>query len=212
MSLSYVKSADLSCIMPHSWSETGRPLSMSSVITISQPPVVPGDKANLEPSEGITFAPAPDSDEDIDDFSDSFEDPPAGSSNLSPATPRSSQLGDSDTKKDETRSDESGSGSGQTTNTGKHDEEKQKARVGSLEKLQGGCCNKGKEKDLTAQDAVAEEERKEREEEKEEEKDKLALHPVRIKPRLRSSRVPEAVIVLKEEKASWSLEKLPHPY
>jgi len=37
------------------WSETGRPLSMSSVITISQPPVVPGDKPDLETE--MTFAP-----------------------------------------------------------------------------------------------------------------------------------------------------------
>ncbi|KAL9711814.1 hypothetical protein Ac2012v2_004886 [Leucoagaricus gongylophorus] len=37
------------------WSETGRPLSMSSVITISQPPVVPGDKPDLEAE--MTFAP-----------------------------------------------------------------------------------------------------------------------------------------------------------
>lgn len=43
------------------WSETGRPPSMSSVITISQPPIVPGDKPDLEAE--MTFAPVdPDGD------------------------------------------------------------------------------------------------------------------------------------------------------
>ncbi|KAJ3571760.1 hypothetical protein NP233_g3537 [Leucocoprinus birnbaumii] len=50
------------------WSETGRPPSMSSVITISQPPVVPGDKPDLEAE--MTFAPMdPDNDQaDFDGF------------------------------------------------------------------------------------------------------------------------------------------------
>jgi hypothetical protein len=38
------------------WSETGRPPSMSSIITISQPPSVPGDKSMHEATE-MTFAP-----------------------------------------------------------------------------------------------------------------------------------------------------------
>lgn len=43
------------------WSETGRPPSMSSVITISQPPTVPGDRPEVEAE--MTFAPMdPDSD------------------------------------------------------------------------------------------------------------------------------------------------------
>lgn len=47
------------------WSETGRPPSMSSVITISQPPVVPGDKPDLEAE--MTFAPM-DTDNDHPEF------------------------------------------------------------------------------------------------------------------------------------------------
>jgi hypothetical protein len=180
---------------------------MSSVITISQPPVVPGDKTNLEPSERITFAPAPDSDEDIDDFEDSFEDAPAESpnSNPSPSTSRNSQSEGFNIEMVDARNDQSESGSGQTMKGGNDDVEKAKAkaRVGSLEKLQGGSSKGGKEKD-TGQDTAAETARKEREEEKEEEKDKLTLHPVRIKSRRRSSRVPEAIIVLKEERASLS--------
>jgi hypothetical protein len=39
------------------WSETGRPQSMSSVITISQPPSVPGDKSVAEVPTEMTFAP-----------------------------------------------------------------------------------------------------------------------------------------------------------
>ncbi|KAF8993696.1 hypothetical protein BDQ17DRAFT_1431548 [Cyathus striatus] len=50
------------------WSETGRPLSMSSVITISQPPSVPGEKSIQEVPIELTFAPMdPDADpEDMD--------------------------------------------------------------------------------------------------------------------------------------------------
>ncbi|KAK7472610.1 hypothetical protein VKT23_000723 [Stygiomarasmius scandens] len=39
------------------WAETGRPPSMSSVITISQPPSVPGDKKIHEAPTEMTFAP-----------------------------------------------------------------------------------------------------------------------------------------------------------
>ena len=38
------------------WTETGRPLSMSSVITISQPPIVPGDKIYPNVPTAMTFA------------------------------------------------------------------------------------------------------------------------------------------------------------
>ncbi|EGN99744.1 hypothetical protein SERLA73DRAFT_179921 [Serpula lacrymans var. lacrymans S7.3] len=40
-----------------SWLETGRPPSMSSVITISQPPSIPGDKRINEVATEMTFAP-----------------------------------------------------------------------------------------------------------------------------------------------------------
>jgi hypothetical protein len=58
------------------WAETGRPLSMSSVITISQPPIVPGDKKQLDAPTAMTFAPVdPDLDPDeLDiDISESSE-------------------------------------------------------------------------------------------------------------------------------------------
>ena len=51
------------------WAETGRPLSMSSVITISQPPTVPGDKIHPDAPTAMTFAPVdPDLDPDELDF------------------------------------------------------------------------------------------------------------------------------------------------
>ncbi|KAF8894144.1 hypothetical protein BD779DRAFT_1660891 [Infundibulicybe gibba] len=47
------------------WSETGRPPSMSSIITISQPPSIPGDRNNYEVPTEMTFAPMdPDMDPD----------------------------------------------------------------------------------------------------------------------------------------------------
>jgi hypothetical protein len=54
-----------------SWAETGRRHSMSSVITISQPPSIPGDRSISEVPTEMVFAPIdpePDS-EDIDDAS-----------------------------------------------------------------------------------------------------------------------------------------------
>jgi hypothetical protein len=58
------------------WAETGRPLSMSSVITISQPPIVPGDKTHPDAPTAMAFAPMdPDLDpEELDiDVSESSE-------------------------------------------------------------------------------------------------------------------------------------------
>lgn len=58
------------------WAETGRPLSMSSVITISQPPIVPGDKMHPDAPTAMAFAPMdPDLDpEELDiDVSESSE-------------------------------------------------------------------------------------------------------------------------------------------
>ena len=186
-----------------SWSETGRPLSMSSVITISQPPVVPGDKPNLEPLEGITFAPAPDSDEDADDFADPFEDAHANHVSMSLFASCSSQTESLNTPKVEARCDQSENDPGATVDNGDEDQARQKARVGSLEKLQGGWSSKkGKGKEVATQNAATEKEKKEREDEREEDKDKMALHPVKIRPRRTNSRVPEAIIVLKEEKVS----------
>jgi len=47
------------------WAETGRPPSMSSVITISQPPSNPGDKDKQE-TPAITFTPMDPESEDVD--------------------------------------------------------------------------------------------------------------------------------------------------
>jgi hypothetical protein len=184
---------------------------MSSVITISQPPVIPGDRPSVEPSEGITFAPAPDEDEDLDEFDDPFEDTPLIGNSASPTVSSSSHTesasmvwGTLQKRTKKKKSEISRTESGEEDEDEDEDNAKQKARVGSLEKLQGGLGGKaeGNEKEVTPQEAVDEKERKEREAEKEEEKDKLALHPVKIQPRRRNSRVPEAVIVLKEERVS----------
>src|ERR1700761_8508247 len=49
------------------WAETGRPQSMSSIITISQPPSNPGDRSNYEAPTEMIFAPM-DPDNDVEDF------------------------------------------------------------------------------------------------------------------------------------------------
>ncbi|KXN90649.1 hypothetical protein AN958_03889 [Leucoagaricus sp. SymC.cos] len=57
----YFSSPFFEAALSGNWAETGRPPSMSSVITIFQPPVVPGDRPDLEAE--MTFAPMdPDSD------------------------------------------------------------------------------------------------------------------------------------------------------
>ncbi|EJF65486.1 hypothetical protein BD309DRAFT_966596 [Dichomitus squalens] len=65
----YFASAFFQAALSGGWAETekesGRPQSVSSVITISQPPVVPGSKPDLETHSEITFAPMdPDMDPD----------------------------------------------------------------------------------------------------------------------------------------------------
>ncbi|KAJ7188363.1 hypothetical protein C8R46DRAFT_1183865 [Mycena filopes] len=60
------------------WAETGRPLSMSSIITISQPPSNPGDRSNHEAPTEMTFAPMDDpesSPDDTDSLRDAAESP-----------------------------------------------------------------------------------------------------------------------------------------
>ncbi|KAJ6475286.1 hypothetical protein C8R47DRAFT_1142916 [Mycena vitilis] len=54
------------------WAETGRPPSMSSIITISQPPSNPGDRSSREAPTELTFAPMdPDNNpEDVDILKD----------------------------------------------------------------------------------------------------------------------------------------------
>ena len=79
------------------WAETGRPLSMSSVITISQPPIVPGDKTHPDAPTAMAFAPMdPDMDpEELDiDVSESSEPEVAESSHSpTPADTHGTELG-----------------------------------------------------------------------------------------------------------------------
>ena len=49
------------------WAETGRPTSVSSVITISQPPTVPGDHTQSETE--MTFAPVDSADDFVNGMS-----------------------------------------------------------------------------------------------------------------------------------------------
>ncbi|KAF9807581.1 hypothetical protein IEO21_08141 [Rhodonia placenta] len=64
----YFASSFFKAALSGDWAETGRPRSMSSVITISQPPSVPGSRSKIEDSPELTFAPVdPDTEpEDID--------------------------------------------------------------------------------------------------------------------------------------------------
>jgi hypothetical protein len=90
------------------WAETGRPHSMSSVITISQPPTVPGNKDQPEVPTDLVFAPF----EDLSSGESDAEDPPQ-----------------SDVEKEP--SQDSGDSAESSIN-----EEKAKARDTSLAKLQ----------------------------------------------------------------------------
>lgn len=110
------------------WAETGRPASMSSVITISQPPTIPGDKRHSDLPTEMTFAPMdPDIDpEDLDvdlDINESSETE-AETSDSSPNTPKK------DTEKVKVRED-----------SAKSPEEKESARKESLDRLQGGTLS-----------------------------------------------------------------------
>ena len=54
----YFASSFFQAALSGAWAETGRPQStVSSVITISQPPTVPGRMSNMEASPEMTFAP-----------------------------------------------------------------------------------------------------------------------------------------------------------
>jgi hypothetical protein len=79
------------------WAETGRPLSMSSVITISQPPIVPGDKTHPDAPTAMAFAPMdPDIDpEELDiDVSESSESEVIESSPPTSADARGTESGE----------------------------------------------------------------------------------------------------------------------
>ncbi|KAG9316845.1 hypothetical protein JVU11DRAFT_2916 [Chiua virens] len=57
------------------WLETGRPPSMSSVITISQPPTVPGSKSSPDPPTAMTFTPENDIHDGASDTGSNYSSP-----------------------------------------------------------------------------------------------------------------------------------------
>ncbi|CCM05061.1 uncharacterized protein FIBRA_07267 [Fibroporia radiculosa] len=81
----YFASSFFQAALSGAWAETGRPQSVSSVITISQQPTVRGGPSKLEASPQMTFARA-ESDMDVEDVCidsdlDTFEDGPVGREN-----------------------------------------------------------------------------------------------------------------------------------
>ena len=172
------------------WAETGRPLSMSSVITISQPPIVPGDKIHPDVPTAMTFAPVdPDLDpDDLDiDLSESSE----------PEVIESSTSTIVKSVKDEKQV----SGSAVESDTGSEvDSEVQKkaheaARMESLEKLQKGAGG----------NAAAGSTKSRRDTGKDQGEGIVKLSWKRGNAQMSSGRYqttsnPDAVIVLKEEK------------
>ncbi|TFK44646.1 hypothetical protein BDQ12DRAFT_673323 [Crucibulum laeve] len=141
------------------WAETGRPPSMSSIITISQPPSVPGDKSVHEGPTEMTFAPM-DPDLDPDDLESVAEVESVKTSEAS---------GSEDSDPESTR--------------------KNLARESSLAKLQGATNNTELSIKWTGSQA-----------------DKKPLvrkvSPAQATVRRRPKNGPDAVIVLKEERAS----------
>jgi len=145
------------------WAETGRPPSMSSIITISQPPSIPGDKNMQEKPTAMTFAPMEHEDLEV--------------------------VLENDTAK--------GDGDGETGSEDGDDEDdaaKQEARARainlSLEKLQSGSRSSTSESHLKVD---------------ENEKRRTPL-------RRRLNNGPDAVIVLKEERASTFHDFLKYVY
>ncbi|KAH7911028.1 hypothetical protein BJ138DRAFT_1172792, partial [Hygrophoropsis aurantiaca] len=148
-----------------SWLETGRPQSLSSVITISQPPSIPGEK-------GINEAPTP-----------------------MAFTPE--EVEDSPVEVDITRQSSDASGTSESEDSdldGPHDDhEKTHARNNSLAKLQGESNSKrdssiGKVKSKsTSEDRLPA---------------KRTSHSAKAAAKRRQTAGHDAVIVLKEERAS----------
>lgn len=75
------------------WLETGRPPSMSSVITISQPPSVPGSKSNPDVPAAMSFTPEDSTHDSASDTASDcsspveIENPPASESETSESEP-----------------------------------------------------------------------------------------------------------------------------
>jgi len=166
----YFASPFFQAALSGNWAETGRPPSMSSVITISQPPSVPGEASIPEGSPEMTFAPI-DPDLDLEELDLDID---------SRGETSESDLSDTGTKKVH-------------------------AREKSLSKLQGGSSS------VTvvggAEDATNG--KRKTGSDKDKSKEKKAQAKVKRKPNLNG---PDAVIVLKEEKAGTFHDFLKYIY
>ncbi|THH15663.1 hypothetical protein EW146_g4856 [Bondarzewia mesenterica] len=175
------------------WAETGRPASMSSVITISQPPVIPGGKRRSDVPTEMTFAPMdPDGDpEELDiDFEDSSEAEVSDSSQAGLTRKEDATIkeGKKEKKKTSVKKD-----------VDVKPEEKETARKESLDKLQGSSA---KMEESTAPSAAGE---KGKPKAKGGDTVRLSWKKGSTEAAVRRRQKvngPDAVIVLKEEKAS----------
>lgn len=127
------------------WAETGRPASMSSVITISQPPVVLGDKRRSDAPTEMIFAPMdPDIDpEELDiDLGESSDAEASDSSQAILLTQDDErpnvEMSAEPKKKPGTMKERGNRASATKVVVEVQPEEKETARKESLDKLQGG--------------------------------------------------------------------------
>ncbi|KAI0063517.1 hypothetical protein BV25DRAFT_1869666 [Artomyces pyxidatus] len=170
------------------WAETGRPASMSSVITISQPPVVPGGKAHQDVATAMTFAPMdPDLDPeelDVDIIGDSSE----------------TDASDASVSVDAKDPEEKAAAQASADTVKAKGEAKEAARMESLDKLQRGSTAAA---DAAAEDSVGGGKGKGKGKERETVRLswKRGTTEAAVRRRQRPNG-PDAVIVLKEEKAS----------
>jgi hypothetical protein len=156
---------------------------MSSVITISQPPTIPGDKPS-EPE--MVFAPV-----DPDLSPDEFFDPEADDEAESDSSDADEVTSDSNNAvviKESAIGPDSESGVGGASDG---QQKKEADRLESLDKLQGCGMNKPEQVQKTATDAVKVSWKRGT--------TGAAVH------RLRRSNAPTAVIVLKEEKVTHAV-------
>lgn len=148
------------------WLETGRPPSMSSVITISQPPSVPGRKSNPDVPAAMSFTPE-------DDLHDSASDTASDCS--SPVEIENPPTSESETSESEPE---------QLGSANSMNECKAHARGASLTKLQGSGDAKHEFKGKYNGDRSG------------------SQNTLATVKRRRRTHEQDAVIVLKEEKAS----------
>ncbi|KAK7057276.1 hypothetical protein R3P38DRAFT_2840352 [Favolaschia claudopus] len=92
----YFASPFFEAALSGNWAETGRPQSMSSIITISQPPSIPGDRSNHETPAEVTYAPM----EDPESSPDEMESASKDDGDSSPASEGDSSSSDNEPTKD----------------------------------------------------------------------------------------------------------------